>query len=237
MAVDTSRGTGLKTLVDTIVAPKEAFESIRVAPTWVLGLVIALILTLASWYLVTPASVHAIAADWPNTVAKTPQLAGQTAEQQQASLALAQKIGGLVWIFTPIFVLIAILISTVIMAIFNALGRGDGTFGKYWAAQCNIAIVYALGTIVLAVIVLVRGADSFTTATSVQEAVPNLGLLVPGTGKLHVFLSVFTPFSLWAMGLSIAALAIVGRVPRVQAWLGGILTLVVPALIAAALAR
>lgn len=237
MAVDTPKANGLKTVVDTIVAPKEAFESIRVAPTWVWALLIALVVTLVSWYLATPASVHAVAADWPNTVAKTPSLAGATAEQQQAGLAMGQKIAGLIWIFTPIFVLIGVLIATVIMAIFNALGRGDGTFGKYWAAQCNIAVVYALGALVLAVIVLVRGPDSFNTAQSVQEAIPNLGMLVPGTGKLHVFLSVFTPFSLWAMGLSIAALAIVGHVPRVQAWLGGILTLILPALIAAAFAR
>ena len=150
---------------------------------------------------------------------------------------MAQKITSFVWLFTPIFVIIAVLIGTVIMVIFNALGRGDGTFGKYWAAQCNIAVVAALGSLVLAVIVLLRGADSFNTSLSVQEAMPNLGMLVPGPGKLHAFLSVFTPFSLWAMGLAVAALAIVGRVPRVQAWLGGILTLVLPALIAAAFAR
>lgn len=237
MAVDTPKANALKTVVDTIVAPKEAFESIRVAPTWGWALLIALVMTLVSWYLVTPASLHAVVADWPNTVAKTPALAGQTAEQQQAALAMAQKITSFVWIFTPIFVVIGILIGTVVMAIFNALGRGEGTFGQYWAAQCNIAVVSTLGVIILAVIVLVRGPDGFTTAQSVQEAMPNLGVLAPGTGKFHTFLSVFTPFSLWAMGLSIAALAIVGRVPRVQAWLGGILTLVLPALIAAAFAR
>ena len=170
-------------------------------------------------------------------VAKSPALAGQTAEQQQAGLVFTQKLASFAWIVTPIFIAIAVLIGAVIMLIFNAIGRGDGTFSKYWAAQCNIAVIAGLGSAVLAVIVLVRGPDGFNTAQSVQEAMPNLGMLVPGTGKLHVFFSVFTPFSVWAMCLGVAALAIVGRVPRVQAWLGGSLTLVLPALIAAAFAR
>jgi len=37
--------------------------------------------------------------------------------------------------------------------------------------------------------------------------------------------------------LAIAALSIIGRVPRLQAWLGGSLTLVLSALIAAAFAK
>jgi hypothetical protein len=37
MAVDTSpKPNGLKVALDTIVAPKEAFDSIRIAPTWFL---------------------------------------------------------------------------------------------------------------------------------------------------------------------------------------------------------
>ncbi len=237
MAVDTPKANGLKTVVDTVVAPKEAFESIRVAPTWGWALLIALVLVLVSSYFTTAAGIHAVTTDWPNTVAKTPALAGETAEQQQAGLAFAQKIASFVWMFTPIFVIIAVLIGTIVMVIFNAIGRGDGTFGKYWAAQCNIAVIAGLGALVLAVIVLIRGPDSFNTTQSVQEAMPNLGALIPGTGKLHAFLSVFTPFSIWAMGLGIAALSIVGRVPRVPAWLGGILTLVLPGLIAASFAR
>jgi Yip1 domain len=237
MAVDTPKANGLKTVVDTIVAPKEAFESIRVAPTWGWALLIAIVFVLVSSYLTMPASLHAVAADWPNLVAKSPSLANATAEQQQAGLAMTQKITSLVWVFTPIFVVVFALIGAVIMLIFNAIGHGDGTFGKYWAAQCNIAVIAGLGALVLAVIVLVRGVDSFNTAQSVQEAMPNLGILVPGTGKLHTFLSVINPFSAWGTGLAIAALSIVGRVPPVPAWLGGLLTLVLPGLFAAAFAH
>ncbi|HEX8806490.1 MAG TPA: hypothetical protein VF741_06055, partial [Candidatus Aquilonibacter sp.] len=107
----------------------------------------------------------------------------------------------------------------------------------YWSAQWNITVVGSLGALLLAVIVLVRGADSFNSATAVQQAMPSLGVLVPGTGKLHTFLAALTPFSVWTSGLVVAALVIVGRVPRLQAWLGGILTFVLPGLIAAAFAH
>jgi hypothetical protein len=239
MAVETTaKPNGLKTVWDVIVAPKDALESLRVAPTWGWALLIVLVLTTLSVYLCTPASVHGMTTDWPNMVAKSPQLAAQTPEQQQAGLALGTKIAELVWVFTPIFILIAALIGTVILVIFNAIGRGSGTFGQYWAAQWTISIVSAVGSIVLAVIVLVRGADSFNTAASVQSAMPSLAMLVPASAvKLHAFLGVFTVFGIWAAGLEIAALSVIGRVSTVPAWLGGSLTLIVGGLFAAAFAR
>jgi Yip1 domain len=235
MAVDTSpKPNGLKVALDTIVAPREAFESIRIAPTWGWAFLIVLVLTLATSYIVTPAVVHGLQSDWPNTVAKNPALSGLSADEQQTRLAVSVKIASFVWVFTPLFVLFGLVIGTVIMVIFNALGRGDGSFGKYWAAQCNIALTNTVGAIVLTAIVFARGADSFTTAASVQEAMPNLGMLVPGVGKLHAFFATFTPFTLWGAALVIVALMVIGRVPRVQAWLAGILAFILPGAIAVA---
>lgn len=235
MAVDTSsKSNGLKVALDTIIAPKEAFESIRIAPTWGWALLIVLVLTLATSYLVTPAVVHGIQTDWPNTVAKNPALSGLSADEQQSRLSLSIKIASFVWMFTPLFILFGLVIGALIMLIFNALGHGDGSFGKYWAAQCNIALTNSVGGIVLTAIVFARGADSFTTAASVQEALPNLGMLAPGAGKLHAFLATFTPFSLWAAALVIVALTVIGRVPRIQAWLAGILAFILPGAIAVA---
>ncbi|HUA08634.1 MAG TPA: hypothetical protein VMA98_05115 [Candidatus Acidoferrales bacterium] len=227
----------MKTALDTIVAPKAAFESLRAAPTWLLALLVSIVVITISSFITTPAVVHGLSTDWPNLMAKDPVTAALPPDQQQARLAIAVKFSQFVWVFSPIFVLFAVLIGTVIMVIFNALGRGDGSFGKYWAAQSNITLIAALGSLVLALIVALRGADSYTTAQSVQESIPSLGMLAPGTGKLHAFLSAFTPFSIWASALVIAALAVTGRVARVQAWLGGILTLLLPALIAAAFAK
>ena len=69
----------------------------------------------------------------------------------------------------------------VIMLIANAATRGDGTFKKFYALSITVAVVgTGLGSLVLGVIVLLRGANSFETTSAVQRALPSLALLAPG---------------------------------------------------------
>ncbi|HTU69281.1 MAG TPA: hypothetical protein VMF11_03080 [Candidatus Baltobacteraceae bacterium] len=229
---------GLKTAWDTVVAPKAAFESIRIAPTWGWALLIALVLFGIGYYLMVPANQHALATDWPNMVAQNPIIAGLSSAEQQERLQTVLAISAYGWIFAIIFVPIGILISAVVYLIFDRIGHGEGSFGKYWAAACNIAVIPGLGIVVNALIVLIRGADSFAKPIDVPAAMPSLIMLAPQAGpKLAVILASISPFSLWATGLGIAAISFVGRVPRVPAWLGGIAAFLVPVLIGAAFAR
>ncbi len=241
MAVDSAAppANGLKTVLDTIVAPKEAFESIRAVPTWGWALAIAILLSAIGTYLITPAIIHATAASWPQQVAANPRLAQLTPEQQQSTLAFTEKIISLSWVFTIIVIPIYCLIEAVIMLIFNALGRGQGSFAKYFAAACNIAVPAAgISSVVNAIIVSLRGASTFMSPTSVQQAVPSLAMIVPSSNlKLTAFLATFTPFTIWATGLSILAMLVIGRVPKLQAWLAGIVLFLIPSLIAVAGAK
>ena len=230
---------GLKTALDTIIAPKAAFEAIRTAPAWAWAFLISILISMICSYLLTPAAVHALAADWPNQIAKSPQLAGMSADQQQRALMLGEKFASYFFLLFLLLIPLGNVISATVMTIFNALGRGDGTFGKYWAASCNIGVVsWGLYSIVLAVIVLARGADSFTTSTSVTQAIPSLAMVAPGANvKLATALYYFNPLTLWGIGLVIAAMLIVGRVPKVQAWLAGITMFVLPLLLGVAGAK
>lgn len=241
MAVDSQapQANGLKTVLDTIVAPKEAFESMRIVPTWGWALAIAIVLAAVGSYLIVPAVQHAIASDWPAMTAANPRIATMTPEQQQAALGMSQKIAAFSWIFVIIVIPIYCLIESVIMLIFDKLGGGDGSFAKYFAASCNIAVpVAGIGGLVNSLIVIMRGPASFNTSQSVQSAIPSLAMLAPAaTGKLAAFLATITPFTIWATALSIAALLIVGRVRTLQAWLGGIVLFLIPALIAVAFAK
>ena len=238
MAVESApKVNAMKTVVDIVVAPKEAFESLRAVPTWGLALAIAIILGAVGTYLMTPAIAHATIAGWPAQVAANPRLAQMTPEQQQNALNLGVKMSSFGWIFVMIAVPIYCLIESLIMLVFDKLGRGEGSFGKYFAANCNIAVPVGIGTIVTAIITIVRGPDSFATAQSVQAAMPSLGTLIPVTGKLGAFLATVTPISLWATGLAIGALLIIGRVPKLQAWLGGIVLFLIPSLLAVAFAK
>ena len=242
MAVDSTapRANGIKTVLDTIVAPKEAFESIRLVPTWGWALAIAIVLTALGTYLITPAIQHATASAWPQQVAASPQLARLTPEQQQSALATTEKFISISWIFVIFVVPIYCLIEAVIMLIFNALGHGQGSFGKYFAAACNIAVPAAgVSSLINALVVNLRGASSFNSPASVQQAVPSLAMLIPVANnvKLAAFFATVTPFTIWATALSIMAMLIVGRVPKLQAWLAGIVLFLIPSLIAVAGAR
>ncbi|HET9029697.1 MAG TPA: YIP1 family protein [Candidatus Aquilonibacter sp.] len=235
MAVETQSrsANAFKTIVDTIVSPKEAFESIREVPTWGIAMAVAIVLAAVGSYLMVPALQHGMAGSWSDMVAKSPQLSQMTPEQQHAQLALSEKIYGFTWIFVIVGMPIFMLIEAVVMLVFDKLGRGDGSFGKYFAAAANIAVIGGIGQLITGIIAALRGPESFTSLQAVQNTMPTFALLVPGAaGKLAAFLAVFTPFSLWATGLVIAAMVIVGRVPKLQAWLAGLLLLVVPALLA-----
>ena len=242
MAVDSQapQANGLKTVLDTIVAPKEAFESIRVVPTWGWALAIAIVLSALGSYLTVPAIQHAIAAGWGEMVAQNPRLGSMPPADQQSAMAVAQKFASFGWLSIFIIVPVFCLIESVIMLIFDKLGRGEGSFAKYFAASCNIAVPAAgISSIVVAIITIIRGADSFNNPMAIQAAMPSLAMVIPATmgTKLWAFLATFTPFTIWATGLSIAAMLIVGRVPKLQAWLAGIVLFLVPSLIAVASAK
>ncbi len=228
----------LKTVLDTMIAPKEAFESLRVVPTWGWALAIAIVLSAIGSYLMVPAFQHAFAAGWPDMVSRTPRIAQLTAQQQQMQLAFSQKIFEFSWMFVVVAVPVLVLIDAVVMLVFDKLGKGEGTFIQYFAAASNIAVPLSLGPVITAIIVMLRGANSFESMTAVQNALPTLALLAPGgSPKLIAFLSAITPFSLWATVLVAVAMLIIGRTPKLQAWLAAVLLLVVPASLATLGAR
>lgn len=235
MAVDSQapQANALKTVLDTMIAPKEAFESIRIVPTWGWALAIAIVLSAIGSYLMVPAFQHAFAASWPEMVARSPRLAQLTPQQQQTQLVFTQKFFGFSWVVILFAVPIIVLIDAVVMLIFDKLGKGEGTFAQYFAAASNIAVAAALGNLIAAIIVLIRGVDTFNSVSAVQNALPTLSLLAPGgSPKLVAFLSVFTPFSIWATVLVAVAMLTIGRTPKLQAWLAAVLLIVVPAFIA-----
>ncbi len=240
MAIESQapRANALKTVLDTLIAPKEAFESIRIVPTWGLALAIAIVLSALGLYLATPTYQHAFAASWPDVVARSPQLAQMPPEKQQLQLAITQKFFAFSWIGMIFGVPLFVLIQAVVMLIFDKLGKGEGTFVQYFAAASNVAVAASFGPLVAAIIMLIRGTDSFNSMQAVANALPTLALLAPGASpRLAAFLAVFTPFSLWATGLAIAAMLIVGHTRKLQAWLAGILLIVIPGLLATLGAR
>ncbi len=224
------KANGLSTLLNVIAAPKEAFETLREAPTWGWAMIVTLVLMVVGAFMMVPAIVHAFDASWQQTVAADPRMAGMSADK----LAQTKSFFGAIFQFSPLFVIfgvfIGVLIQTVVLLIFNAIGRGSGTFKTLWASAWNVAITAGIASVLLGVIVMLRGADSFVTQTSVQGAMPSLALIAPHLGKLTNFLGAFTAFSLWGAWLIVQAMLFVARTPKGIAWTTGIISVIIPAL-------
>jgi hypothetical protein len=219
-SLETPKANGLKTALDTIIAPKDAFEQLRVSPTWGWAFLITLVLYAGGTFLLTPALLHATQASWPQLVASNPALAQLTPEQQQSQLSFILKIVSFSWVFTIVLLPILLLIQTLIMTIFKAIGRGDASFGTLWAVATNITVpALGLAALCTAAVAMLRGPESFEKTIDVQTALPSLGLLMPDAPvKLHAFLSVFNPFSLWGCGLMGLAMIVTARVSKPIAW-------------------
>ena len=185
-------------------------------------------------YLIIPALTHGLAGTFAHMAATDPRMQSLTPAQRQNVEALQEKIIGFGWVFAFVGVPFAAFVGAIVLLIFDKIGRGEGSFAKYWAAACNIGVpALALSSIVSAIIVLIRGADSFGTTLDVQQALPTLAMLTPAApAKLTAFLAAITPFTLWGAGLNVAALRIIGKVAALPAWLGALTLLLVPAIIA-----
>ncbi len=230
---------GLQTVADVILAPTTAFERLRSEPTWGWALAIALACSTVAYLFIAPALTHALQASWPAMMAQNPRTAQLTPAQQQDALAVTLAFTRFAWIGALIATPFFMLVGAVVMLIFNAIGRGSASFRSLWAASVNIGVpTIALGGIVTAVIVALRGADSFNSAQAVGAAAPSLAWIVPSSGpKMLAFLGSLSVFQLWGAALFYIAMRVTARVGVAPAVITAVVIPLAGAIAAAAGAR
>lgn len=224
-----SKANGLTTVVNVITSPREAFETLRVAPTWGWAFLIACVLVMVGQYLATPAVIHAVQATFPQQVAANPALAGMSPEKQQQALNTSLAIVRLGWVWSPIMVLIASLIVTVIMLIFKAAGRGDASFKQLWCAAVNVGVVSGgVSGLVNGLIAMVRGPGAYNSTNDAYMAMPSLAWLAPHAGiKVLAFLSPFSIIGIWGAVLVAMAMMYVAKTSKANAAACAVVTLAV----------
>lgn len=231
--------SGLANVVDIVIAPNAAFERIRQVPVWGWAFLVAALLGIVGTFLIGPAIQHAMEISLPAKLAVNDAIAKLPTDQQQKQIAMmmsfSKTFARFAWVVVPPFILLAALIQSVIMLIANAATRGDGTFKKFFALAITVSVVgTGIGSIVLGVIVMLRGAASFETQSSVNAALPSLALLAPGAkGALAGFLGAMNVFILWATALLALGMQRVGRIPGGAAWATAIIMLLLTACFAA----
>jgi hypothetical protein len=233
------RRSGLLNVIDVIVAPKAAFERVRIVPTWGWAFLVTSLLGIAGTLVIEPALLHAMDKSLPAQLAASPQIAKMPADQQAAAIGRAigvsKTLAQFTWVFVPISLLLIGVVQALAMTIANAATRGDGSFGKYFALSETIMVVgTGLSSLVLALIVTIKGSGAFDSPTAIQSTVPSLALLAPGLkGALGAFLGALNVFYLWATALLAIGMTIVGRVKAAAAWSTAIVLLLLTAAFAA----
>lgn len=235
------RQNGVVAALNTLIAPRQAFESLRIAPTWGWAFLIAIALFIAGSLLTTQANAHAGAAATRKLVESSPFFANMTGAQKQQTIAnaehppLEQRALGLA--LTPLGVLLIALLETIVLLIANVLGRGKATFRQLWCAVMNILLIAGIATVVLGAITLLRGPDNFNTMNDVYRAMPSLAMLAPNASNaLLAFLSGISIFSAWATVLTGMAMRIIAGTSAILSYTFAILIFFLSALIPASLA-
>jgi len=190
--------------IGIIVSPKETFASIVAAPKWfgMLALSTAIVATFAALPLTTPAGKQA----WLDQQVEQRQAFGQaTSDQAYAQLEKMQPFVpyitvGTVLVFAPI---LALIISGILFAIFNAALGGEASFKQVFTVLVHAGAISSLSSVITGTVNYLRG--------TAQASFANLGALLPMLSEKSFaanLLGAIDIFLLWycvvlAMGLGV----------------------------------
>ncbi|MBC5810603.1 MAG: YIP1 family protein [Candidatus Eremiobacteraeota bacterium] len=229
------KSNGLATLRDVIVAPKAAFAELRVRPTWFWAFVITSVLGMIGGIMLIPASEHMATAMFATMSKTDPRFAQLTPAQMEQQISIMKIVTHYQFLMYPIGVLVAALATAVLGLIGNAIGGGDGNFRRYWALAMNVAIVmFGISYLLLGVIAMARGPESFSAPHDLFGAIPSIGWLVPGNYALSAFLSITSLFGIWSLVLVGLGFRITGGMKAPIAWTMSVVALLSSGLYAVA---
>ncbi|PZR57545.1 MAG: hypothetical protein DLM50_06110 [Candidatus Meridianibacter frigidus] len=226
MAVQTpesvpERGNGLQTALNVIVAPRDAFETLRIIPMWGWAFLIAMVLFIVGTLLAAPAQQHAMHSVMVHQMAADPNSAQLTDAQREQRIATIEKFSKFGVLIVPIAFLIISAILTGILLVFNVIGRGTASFKQLWCAIINLSTIVALATLVVGVLAMMKGPDAFNTTIDQYLVMPSAAWLAPSAApKLQALLSQINPFTIWNFILTAMMMTIIARVSKGIAYSG-----------------
>jgi len=224
------QANGLATYLKVIYAPGDAFSTLARVPMWGWAAIIGIVLTLIGTIVLMPATLHYVHATQEQSLSQ--MSADQAATAREAMAKVPQWIYPLFGVIGSFFApWIYWLIGAVIFIIGAALSGGDARFKMAWVGAVNSYIIPALGSIVSAIIVSLRGAESVNSAADLY-ALPSLAPLAHGSVKLAGFLYGFNIVNIWYYIIAVIAMEQLLKMSRGAA----IITVVVLAVIGAGLA-
>ncbi len=204
--------------------PTETFRSIERKPTWVVPLVLMMLMSFASSYIVV--NTIGIANIVEQQMASNPAFQRMTPEQRAE--AMDQAVNGtftkvMTWATPPLGPILVTLFTAVVFLLLLYLVGGDPTFKKVFSVTNHAFFVYTLITTVLTILVVKLAPDPATL--DVRNLVQsNLGFLVnakeaPVAAAMLSSVDVISFYNLFLLGLG---LSVVGHRPF-KTTMGGVI--------------
>lgn len=229
-----AKANGLTTVINTIAAPSDAFETLRVAPTWGWACLIAIVLLAIGIFLQGPATRHAGVLQTQQMLATNSFFANLTPDKKADIVARAGQPSVFPYITLAIVLFVIVLFNTLFTLIGNAVGKGQADFKRLWAGSMNIAVpTFALAQVVIGIITMLRGPDAFSSSMDIARTVPSLAYLAPhASAGMVAFLTGISIFSLWGLFLNATMLRVTARTSPGVAWTFAALITLLGALLA-----
>jgi hypothetical protein len=215
-------------LIDTFLAPAQAFAALRERPAWAwAALLLVALATVGSTYTLfggmTPEwIVEQQMAAQPDMPAD--QEAAMRAQMQQIAPMTAHFAAGGSVVALPIF---ALLFALVYFAGERLLSRERNSFGRWFAASCFSMLPMVLSALGLIALVLVRGGGNLPMDLGNYASLNALFLGIPAGEDGHTLASSINLFSFWSLFL----VAVAARVWSGLGWGKALLLAALPSLL------
>lgn len=213
-------------LFRVLFSPSEVFERLREKPKFLLPWIALSVVIMVIAYLMMPFTQAAIASRMAQIAQQNPQAAAQAQTFQKVGI-----------FFSPIFLLIGLLISGgLLWLLVMMLAGADARFKTLLSVSCYIAVPTILLQVAGLIVLKLKGIDAVSSPDDLRPPL-GLNLLTPNTtGFVGALLAGINPFSLWAMVLTAIGVQVTHKTSKGAAYVVAIVSTLLGVLIASAFA-
>ncbi|HYK01406.1 MAG TPA: YIP1 family protein [Thermoanaerobaculia bacterium] len=196
-----------------LFAPAEAFGEIARRPDILAPLLLIVALGYVSTLLVVPRfDQDAYAAEQASEVLrKQPGTAAADADRMGRVVAASTKVG--LWLAPLLTIVICAVMAGLYLFAFRLMA-GEGTYTEAFSVMLYAWLPFAIGGIIMGIVVLARGSFSPMEAATLVKSNPAFLVDLKEQPALFALLSSFDLFSVWMLVLLVFGFSAVSKLPR-----------------------
>jgi hypothetical protein len=204
---------------EILVAPRSAFAALRERPRWRWTFLAAAALGTLGALLQIPAREHVARLLLASDAGTSSALAAMSDARRRQAEEFALGAVHWAWLAYPLLLAFALGLATLVMLLATTLSGGRGGAARLFALAANVSIVnFGIGYLALGAIMLLRGANDFTSDRDLLTALPSLAWLAPqASPAVATALAHVNPFALWSCALLVLGLTQVADAPLAAA--------------------